>query len=150
MRRADRAIPDSEAREILRRGEYGILSTVSPGGQPYGVPLSYACLGEAIYFHCAVEGHKLDNLAANAKVSFTVVGRTEILPEKFATRYESVVVFGTGAEVTGEEKKKGLVGLIEKYSADFVEPGLRYIERSAHESRVFRISIGSISGKARR
>jgi uncharacterized protein len=70
MRRADRAIPESEAQEILQAGEYGVLSTVSADGQPYGVPVSYSYAGDVIYFHCAVEGRKLENLSGNNKVSF--------------------------------------------------------------------------------
>jgi len=150
MRRADRAIPDSEAREILLRGEYGVLSTASADGRPYGVPLSYAFIESAVYFHGALEGRKLDNLAANGRVSFCVVGRTEVLPEKFSTRYESVIVSGTCAEATAGQKHEGLVALLEKYSPGFIEAGLRYIERSGGETRVFRLSIESISGKARR
>ncbi len=52
-------------------------------------------VGDVIYFHCAPEGHKLENLSGNNKVSFCVVGKTQVLPDKFATNYESVIVFGT-------------------------------------------------------
>jgi nitroimidazol reductase NimA-like FMN-containing flavoprotein (pyridoxamine 5'-phosphate oxidase superfamily) len=53
-----------EARGILNKGEYGVLSTVSAEGQPYGTPLNYCLIDDSIYFHCATEGHKLKNLAA--------------------------------------------------------------------------------------
>src|SRR5512139_1817387 len=109
MRKKDRAVSEDEAKGILLKGEYGILSTVSPDGQPYGVPLNYSYTGDGIYFHCAVEGHKLENIQANNKVSFCVVGQTEVLPEKFSTKYESVIVFGEASEVTGDEKHKGLI-----------------------------------------
>jgi len=150
MRRADRAIPDNEAQQILQAGEYGILSTVSVDGQPYGVPVSYAYTGEAIYFHCAVEGHKLDNLSDNNKVSFCVVGKTQVLPDKFATNYESVIVFGTAHEVVDEEKHAGLVEILKKYSPDFLEKGERYINGDGPKARVYKIVIESMTGKARR
>src|SRR5512139_3273572 len=136
MRRADRALPDSEAQEILRAGEYGVLSTVSADGQPYGVPVSYAYTGEVIYFHCALEGHKLDNLNSNNRVSFCVVGKTTVLPDKFATNYESVIVFGKAVEVTSDEKHAGLVELLKKYSPDFMEKGERYINGAALKNRL--------------
>ncbi len=150
MRRADRAIPDNEARQILQAGEYGVLSTVSAEGQPYGMPVSYSYSGNVIYFHCAMEGHKLDNLSANNKVSFCVVGKTQVLPDKFATNYESVIVFGRAFEVTGDEKQTGLVELLKKYSPGFLDKGLRYIDGDGPKARVYKIVIESLSGKARK
>ena len=150
MRRTDRAIPDSEAQHILKAGEYGVLSTVSADGQPYGVPVSYAYTAEAIYFHCALEGHKLDNLHSNNRVSFCVVGRTQVLPNKFATNYESVIVFGTAHEVVDEEKHTGLVEILKKYSPDFLEKGERYINGDGDKARVYKIVIESMTGKARK
>ncbi len=150
IRRADRAIPDGETREILRAGEYGVLSTVSVDGQPYGVPVSYSYAGDVIYFHCALEGHKLENLNGNNKVSFCVVGKTRVLPEKFATNYESVIVFGKAFEVTDNEKHAGLLEILKKYSPGFIDKGLRYIEGDGRKARVYKIVIESMTGKARR
>ncbi|HUX12805.1 MAG TPA: pyridoxamine 5'-phosphate oxidase family protein [Spirochaetia bacterium] len=150
LRRIDRAISIEEAEEILRGGEWGLLSTVSASGQPYGVPVNYVLVGKIIYFHCALEGDKLENLRHNNRVSFCVVGETEVLPAQFATRYESVIVFGKAVEVLDEEKQIGLVGLIEKYSAGYMDEGRAEIENSGSRARVYGISIESISGKARR
>lgn len=150
MRRNDRALSETQSIEILQKGEYGILSTVSADGQPYGVPVSFAFEGTALYFHCAVEGHKLENLTANPRVSFCVVGETKVLPDKFATRYESAIVFGSASELTGDEKHAGLTKLLEKYSADFMEKGEKYINSDIQKTRVFKIEIESVSGKARR
>ncbi len=150
MRRADRALPDREAQEILYEGEYGVLSTVSPDGQPYGVPVSYSYVEDVIYFHCAPEGHKLENLNSNSRVSFCVVGKTQVLPDKFATNYESVIVFGKAFEVTKDEKHAGLLEILKKYSPDFMTKGLRYIEGDGHKARVYKIVIESLTGKARR
>ncbi len=150
IRRADRAVPDNEAREILRAGEYGVLSTVSGDGQPYGVPVSYSYTGDVIYFHCALEGHKLENLSGNNKVSFCVVGKTQVLPDKFATNYESVIVFGKAFEVTDDEKHTGLLEILKKYSSDFIDKGLRYIENDGHKARVYKIVIESMTRKSRK
>jgi nitroimidazol reductase NimA-like FMN-containing flavoprotein (pyridoxamine 5'-phosphate oxidase superfamily) len=150
IRRADRALTSEQAIEILHKGEYGILSTVSQDGQPYGVPVSFSYADNTIVFHCAVEGHKLDNLTSNPRVSFCVVGKTEVLPDKFATRYESAIIFGKARELTGDEKKLGLIELLKKYSPDFMEKGERYIDSDIEKTRVFKIEIESLSGKARR
>jgi hypothetical protein len=150
IRRTDRAISESEAKGILEKGEFGILSTASSDGQPYGVPISYSYTENVIYFHCAIEGHKLENLRKNNRVSFCVVGKTEVLPEKFATRYESAIVFGKAFELTDDEKHKGLLEIVKKYSAGFIKEGLQYIEDAVDKARVYKIVIESITGKSRK
>lgn len=150
IRRKDRLLTEHDAKEILEIGEYGILSTVSLDGQPYGVPLNYSYNGEEIYFHSAKEGHKLINLKTNSRVSFCVVGKTQVLPDKFATKYESVIVFGKAYEAIGEEKQKGFVELVKKYSPDFFAEGLEFIEKKGKKACVFAIRIEEITGKASR
>ena len=144
----DRAISESEAKELLQRGEYGILSTASIDGQPYGVPLSFGYAENIIYFHCALEGQIVDNLKGNKNVSFCVVGKTEVLPEKFGTKYESVIVHGMVSEVTGDEKQKGLLELLKKYSSRFIKEGLEYVKRDGGKTRVYKIMIESMAGKS--
>ncbi len=150
LRRKDRGMPESEARVLLERGEYGILSLCGVDNEPYGLPLSYCVLGNAIYFHCALEGRKLALLAANSRASFCVVGATELLPEKFSTRYESVIVSGNVTEALDEDKQRGLAGLVAKYSSNFMSEGLHYIGVQWQATRAFKLSIDTISGKARR
>lgn len=150
IRRSDREITAQEARTLLDSAEYGVLSTVGGDCQPYGVPLSYVHKNGGIYFHCAVSGQKLDNIESNPKVSFCVVGKTKVLPDKFATEYESAVAFGVASEVSGSERHNALLWLLEKYCPDFIEDGKQYIEQKGHATRVFKIEIKHVSGKGRR
>lgn len=150
LRRKDRAITEDEAIAVLTKAEYGVLSTVSPDGEPYGVPLNFCILDNSIYFHCAMEGRKIDYIEKNNSVSFCVVGDTEILPEKFGTRYESVIVSGKIEEVCDTHKQTALEGLLKKYSLNYFEKGLEYIETLKSKTRVFKIGIRHVSGKARR
>lgn len=150
IRRSDREITIHEARVILDCAKYGVLSTVGKDGQPYGVPLSYVYKNDGIYFHCALTGHKLDNIEYNAKVSFCVVGNTKVLPDKFATEYESAVAFGVASEVNGTERYNALLWLLEKYCPDFIEEGKLYIKQKDKTTKVFKIEINHVSGKARR
>lgn len=150
MRRKDRLITNTETFSILEKGEYGILSTLSSNNEPYGVPVNYCLVNECIFFHCSLEGKKIDNINKNPKVSFCVVGGTEVLPDKFGTKYESCIVQGLASESFGEEKQMALEGLIHKYSENFVSEGLEYIEKLKNKTRVLKISIESISGKARK
>jgi uncharacterized protein len=150
IRRTDRVLSESEAKGILEKGEFGILSTASLDGQPYGVPISYSYTGNVIYFHCAIDGHKLENLGKNNRVSFCVVGRTEVLPDQFSTKYESAIVFGKAFELTDDEKHKGLLEIVKKYSPGFIKEGLQYIENAANKARVYKIVIEAITGKSRK
>jgi len=150
VRRQDRTIDRDEAIRLLSECEHGILATVAADGQPYAVPLSYVFHDQCIYFHCATEGHKLDNIRANPAVSFCVVGKTRTLPGEFATEYESAVAFGTAREIEDEEKREALVKLLKKYSPDFMASGQKCITGKLDKTRVVRIDVEHISGKARR
>ena len=149
MRRKDKALQKSDTMKLLQDSEYGVLSTVGNDEQPYGVPLNYVYLDGCIYFHCALDGHKLDNIADNDKVSFCVVGRTQVQPAEFSTGFESVIAFGTAARVHGEERSQALIGLLEKYCSDFLEEGKAYIDKLDEQTAVVGVSIDRVTGKAK-
>ena len=148
MRRQDRKTGNEEAAAILAAGEYGILSTVGDNGYAYGVPLSYVYSNGSIYFHCAPEGHKLDNIKHNNKVSFCVVGATEVLPESFSTKYESVIVFGKASEVYDDEKREALMAILKKYSSGFMDKGIEYLKSDSCKTKVIKIEIEHMTGKS--
>ena len=150
MRRKDRQATQEEAVQILVKGQYGILATLGEDNMPYAVPLSYAYANNCIYFHCAIEGHKLDNIKRNPKISFCVVGDTKVLPDKFSTVFESVVVFGKAELINDKvEKAKGLSILVDKYSPEFTMEGEEYINRAIDATCVVKINIEHITGKQR-
>ncbi|MGA8180197.1 MAG: pyridoxamine 5'-phosphate oxidase family protein [Desulfobacterales bacterium] len=150
MRRKDRALTEEEAMALLSRAEYGVLSTVTENGKPYGVPLNFCIIDHRIYFHCAVEGQKIDNIKQNKSVSFCTVGNTKILPDIFGTEYESVIIAGEAEEVYDMNKQIALEGLLRKYSPDFFDKGIKYIEGLREKTRVFKITINTLTGKARK
>ena len=150
MRRKDRAITQEEAIVLLNKAEYGVLSTVTENGKPYGVPLNFCIIDHCLYFHCAIEGQKIDNIKKNKSVSFCVVGNTEILPDKFGTKYESVIVSGEVEEVFDINKQIALEGLLQKYSSEFFKKGIKYIEELREKTRVFKITVINLTGKARK
>lgn len=155
MRRQDRRLDDSEAIRILEEGEYGILSIngvadSAADSYAYGLPLSYVYSNGSIYFHCAVEGQKLESIRHNNKVSFCVVGKTTPLPQDFAVNYESTIAFGRATEIFEEEKQAALEALVAKYSPAFTKEGLEYIRKGSGATRLFKIEIAHMTGKARR
>lgn len=150
MRRKDNELQNDDIVKILKNNSYGILSTISENGYPYGVPLNYIFLNDSIYFHSAIKGHKLDNILNNDKVSFCVIGQSYVLPEEFNTKYESVIIFGKAIEVFDDEKDSALLEMINKYSSDYIKEGKEYIEKAGKGTRVIKINIEHISGKAER
>ena len=149
MRRKDRALTCEEAEAILKKGKYGILSTVCADGYPYGLPISYGYKDGKLYFHHTCEGGQLsENIGDGVKACFTVVGDTELLPAQFATRYESAVAFGTVRET--EDKIGALMRIVEDLSPNYMEQGRKYAEASLNRVTVYEFMIEQLTGKARR
>jgi cytidylate kinase len=150
-RRKDRSISLPESLALLERGEYGVLALVD-GGSPYAVPLSYALMDGALYFHCAREGRKVDAMQAAPEVCLTVVGDTEpVYQADFSTYYESVMVFGRVSPVDeGEEKHRALLALARKYLPDHMDKAEDAIRHSNKRTAVYRISLNRVTGKAKR
>ncbi len=92
MRRKDRGMQKEDAIRALEKGTWGVFSTAD-SGRPYGVPVNYLYSTDenAIFFHCATEGRKLDNIRKNKHVCFTVITDQKIVPERFTTLYKSIV-----------------------------------------------------------
>ena len=80
IRRGDRALSEDQARDILGRAEHGVLASLGADGWPYAVPLNHVLSGDVLYIHCAVEGHKLENVANEERVSFCAVADARVLP----------------------------------------------------------------------
>jgi hypothetical protein len=83
-------------------------------------------------------------------VSFCVVGNTRIIPEKYTSEFESVIVFGTAIAVAGTEKEQALLGLLAKYSPGFPEEEKQGIRQSCDIVEVIKVEIVHICGKAHR
>lgn len=149
MRRKEKQLSAKETIEIVKSGEHGVLATIGADGYPYAVPLNYAYHEGKIYFHCATSGHKLVNIENEANVSFCIVDGTEIIPEKFTTRFRSVVVFGKAAEVHSEEKKEGLVAIARRFSPEYMDAGDKYIKNAWDKTKVVKIEIEHMTGKGK-
>jgi len=150
MRKKEKALTREEMMAVLESGAEGVLATIGEDHYPYAVPLNYACHGGAVYFHCALTGHKLDNIAHNARVSFCVMTGTEVIPKEFSTPLQSVILFGRAEEVSGAEKREGLMALVLKYSKDHVKEGEKYIENASRKTKVIKIVVEHMSGKGKK
>jgi len=70
--------------KVLDTIEYGILA-VSNNDEPYAVPLNFVRLEDVIYFHGALSNKKMKILAANPKVSFSVVQSYSLIASFFSS-----------------------------------------------------------------
>jgi len=147
MRRKDRTASAEVLKDILLNSEYGTLATIGDDGYPYSVPLNYVYLNEAIYFHSAKTGKKMDNINFNNRVSFSMVLSSELVPQEFSANFKSAVAFGKTAVVEGEEKKAALLELVRKYAPEFYEQGKTYIDRAIDSTTILKITVENLTGK---
>jgi len=118
---------------------------------PYVVPMSFGYDGSFIFFHCALEGRKLDVLRRNPRVcvEFDILDAM-IESDRgcgWGMRYRSVLVFGTAAIVEDtREKIRGLDVLLAQYSPGKYTYPPKMLERTA----VVRVAVESMTGRKRR
>lgn len=150
MRRQDKKLAQEEAYELLNSCDYGVLSTMGEDGYPYGIPLNYVYYDNCIYFHCANEGHKLDNIFYNRNISFCVVDNVKVIPDDFSTKFRSAIIFGKAKKVIDQdEKKDSLIQILEKYSKDFMKSGEQYLEAMWDRTTVIKIEIEHMTAKGK-
>lgn len=150
MRRAGRAMSEKEAILLLQNAEYGFMATVDEDGAPYVLPLNFVYADGAIYIHCAYEGQKIDNIKRDERVCFSVVGATEVISERFTTKYQSALVRGRAKMLEDEPKRQALLLLCQKYTPAYMSQAIEAIEKSFSRTCMIQISIDSITGKAKR
>lgn len=148
MRRKDREISEpQQLEEILLAGRELSLA-LADGDYPYVLPLNYGYADGCLYFHCALQGKKLDCLLANPKVGFSiseVVKRIDgDAPCQWSTRFRSVVGQGTAEIIDSREGKIAGYDVIMK---QFGGPVGGYEEKHLKASLVVRIKIDSMTGK---
>jgi nitroimidazol reductase NimA-like FMN-containing flavoprotein (pyridoxamine 5'-phosphate oxidase superfamily) len=126
MKRKACEVTDPEAIEnILSTANIGRLATTDAEGYPYITPVNFVHHNGNIYFHCALVGEKLDNIARNAKVGFQVDIPLAYLDSEFSDDgspcklhqfYHCVILRGTARIVDDMQlKTDALNALVEKH-----------------------------------
>ena len=151
MRRAKQQLTDAETRKILEAGSFGVLACFGDENWPYAVPLSYAVEGDFIYIHCAAEGHKLDAIRRDDRVSFCVVGQDVPQSGEYTTHYRSAVAFGRARIVAdADEKLAALMRIGRKYEPGRDERTRAYAGESLAKVAIIEIHIERLTGKQAR
>ena len=153
MRRKAQQLSQEECVEILNNATSGVLAVYGDDGYPYTVPVSHAYEDGKIVFHCAKEGHKIDAIRRNEKVSFCVVAQDEVMPKERTTAFISVIAFGRARIVDDEAGLRHIAGLIgEKFSADYPEECQKETDSVIAANRMYcvEITIDHLTGKCGR
>ncbi len=147
MRRFKQALDKERCIDILKTAPRGILAVNGDGGYPYTVPLDFVYDDNKLYFHSAVEGHKLDAIRRDGKASFCVLEQLEQSEDGWSYFFDSVVAFGTVGVVEDEAErmdKLRLLGLKYFPTADMVDSD---IAKNAHRALVLCLTVEHLSGK---
>ncbi|AEJ18797.1 pyridoxamine 5'-phosphate oxidase family protein [Gracilinema caldarium] len=151
MRRTDRELTElHEIYHILDKSDVLHLG-LWDGHEVYVVPLNYVRIGDALYFHSAQEGRKVDVLNRNPRICFEVTGAHHIDPGSrgadCTTHYESVIGWGTVNFVTDYDKKYEVLCALNR---KFGSPSDKLPEQVVQKTAVVEISIVKLTGKANR
>lgn len=147
MRLKDNQLSHEAAEKIMTEQPHGTLALIGDEGYPYAVPLNFVYRDGKIYFHGAVAGHKFDAMKRNNKVSFCVISKDDIVASEFNTLYESAIAFGKVRILEGDEKRSGLMAIIKKYCAEYLESGAKYVDDCWDEVACYEIDVESLTGK---
>jgi nitroimidazol reductase NimA-like FMN-containing flavoprotein (pyridoxamine 5'-phosphate oxidase superfamily) len=108
-----------EMEAILREMSLGFLG-MAAAEEPYVVPLNYAYIDGKILFHCALAGKKLDQLAANPTVCFTVARqfgavRRHEQGDPCHMDNDSVVCYGTARVIQDAQERTSTLNAFHRY-----------------------------------
>lgn len=150
MRNAQKEIVDrEELHRILDEAMIMHLGMLD-GERPYVVPLNFARVGDDLWFHAAMAGHKLDCLRAAPGVCVDVDHFLRLRSgpsacDDWSSDYESVIGFGT-AEIVEDpaDKLRGLLAIMRKHSG---REDWEFGDASVRRTAVIRIRLDSLTGK---
>lgn len=147
MRRNKQLLSMEDTISVMGRCTNGVLACLGDDDYPYAVPVSYVYYNEKIYFHSAKAGHKIDAVAKNPKVSFSVIDEDTIVSKEYTSYFRSVIAFGKARIAEGDERIEAFKALVEKYSGDQPEEAKLKEIMGCMQSYIFAIDVEHITGK---
>ena len=135
------------ALEVFDKAAFITVSMSGPDGSPYGLPLSLVRTDEkTFWFHCALEGKKLDILRTNPKVFLSAVTRCRPLrgPKdgSFTLEFKSAIAFGKAEIVADDnEKREALRAICQRFLPNHMDAFDAAVARSMSRTAVVRITL---------
>ncbi len=148
MRRSEREIKERVVIDAIIRQCLVCRLGLSDGVEPYIVPLCFGYDGEALYFHSAPEGRKIDILRMNSRVCFEFD-----IPEgmreaeqgcRWGINYRSVIGFGTAEIINDQEDKKKALGIV---LAQYSDKEYIFPDDVVTKTAVIKVVIAHVTGK---
>lgn len=147
MRKESRQMSAEWAMEVFDKAPYITVSMSEENGMPYGLPLSLVRTDEkTFYFHCAIEGKKMDIFNKNPRVCLSAVTKCKptIGPKdnSFTLEFKSAIGFGI-AEIVEDEKEKisAMRAICERFLPQHMQAFDSAISRSIHRTAVVKITL---------
>lgn len=139
---------------ILKNGKYTVIS-MCRDNEPYIVSLSYGYDPDknAMYFHAAKQGLKLDFINANKNVCATVIEDGGYVMDECEHEFRSVVFWGEMQVVDDlDEKKYGMNILLQHLEEKQSVVKAKLLKSNDYYSKmnILRLDIKQIYGKAGR
>ena len=153
MQKKEREIKDINViRDILKRGKYLSISMCREN-EPYIITLSYGFdnVQNALYFHSANLGLKLDILKENPSVCGTIIEDLGYVSGACSHKYRSTVFWGDMTILRDlEEKKHGFDVLLNhlEENPSRIKKRLLQSEKSYDNTCIMRLDIKKVTGKA--
>ncbi|MCL3780417.1 pyridoxamine 5'-phosphate oxidase family protein [Prolixibacteraceae bacterium JC049] len=148
MRRKEKEITQKEELiEILEKANVCRIGLMDEE-YPYVVPVNYGYKDNALYFHSAVEGRKMDLIRKNNKVGFEIDVDTELMKHdiscKWSIRFRSIIGTGT-IEILDdlEDKRMGLDVLMNHHG----KMENKFPDGVLKKTAVLKLCIKEMSGK---
>ena len=148
MRRKRQELAQEESITILQKATSGTLALLGDNGYPYAVPISYVYHEGKLYFHSAVEGHKVDAIRQCDKASFCVIEQDEVHPERYTTFFRSVIAFGKIHIIEDEAEKLQMARMLgNRYNPNQDEALQKELENGLARMLMIRFDIEHLTGK---
>lgn len=147
VRKQSRAMDSQWALEVMHKAPYITISFIDSNDEPYGVPLSMASDDDKHwYFHCSLEGKKLDAIVSHPQVCLSAVTRcTPTVGPKdgsFTLQYKSAIAFGTAEIVEDDEEKIHALKLIcERFLPMHMDAFEQSVARSISRTIVVKVTL---------
>lgn len=148
MRRKRQQLSQEESIVILQKATAGTLALLGDDGYPYAIPISYVYNEGKLYFHSALNGHKVDAIRKYDKASFCVIEQDDVQPEKYTTFFRSVIAFGRIHIIEDEKEKLEIVRMLgNRYNPNQDDALQKEIESGLSRLLALRFDIEHLTGK---
>ncbi len=141
----------TEIESIINSCKHCIVSTASPDGMPYSVPMNFAYHEGEVILHSAPEGTHIENIKQNNNVCIvfctdgTLVYQHKEVACSYRMRARSVLCFG---KVNFVETTEAKILVMNKLMAHYTDNEFKFSKPAIENVKVWIVKIEKITAKA--